>query len=396
MNAETHQRKLSELADQIRAYAIEKNIDVDHVHRRAFERDVGASRTARDFWGPAKELAGGACVAPPVDAIPAGHRLRGVSTLVGADGRLKQQWVKTQAHEPDAAERIAQALERIEGRVLPSVDLAPAPDLDALDEDLLAVYPLGDPHVGLLAWGRESGENFDLAIAEDLMVRAVRDLVRRGPACAGALIVNLGDYFHFDNDAQHTTRGDHALDVDGRTSRVLETGLRIFVAMIDAALERHAFVIVDNVAGNHDRYTSIMLAIALRAHYRNESRVEIPVDPAMRHYFTHGRVLIGTTHGDQTKAESLGAIMAAEKPELWGRSSHRHWLCGHVHHTTAKEVHGVTVETFRTLAARDSWHAAHGYLSGRDLRRIVYHREWGEVSRETLGIAHLETQARAK
>tara|TARA_R110000868_G_scaffold365650_2_gene628547 strand:- start:662 stop:1525 length:864 start_codon:yes stop_codon:yes gene_type:complete len=269
----------------------------------------------------------------------------------------------------------------------------PLPALER-DPDLLAVYPLGDPHVGMLAWGRESGDNFDLEIAERLLVGAVRDLVLRGPRASGALIVNLGDFFHFDNDNQRTTHGDHSLDVDGRTTRVLEIGLRIFVAMIDAALEHHDLVAVDCVAGNHDRYTSIMLALALRQYYRSEPRVNVPVDPASRHYWIHGRVLLGTTHGDRGRVEDLGSIMAAERPQAWGEAKHRHWLCGHVHHSQVKELRGVTVETFRTLAARDSWHAAQGYSAQRDLKRIVYHRSYGEIERATAGIDYLERAAR--
>lgn len=39
------------------------------------------------------------------------------------------------------------------------------------------------------------------------------------------------------------------------------------------------------------------------------------------------------------------------------------------------------------LAAADSWHSAQGYVSGRDMHRIVYHREHGEVSREVVNVA---------
>jgi hypothetical protein len=56
----------------------------------------------------------------------------------------------------------------------------------------------------------------------------------------------------------------------------------------------------------------------------------------------------------------------------------------------------VTIETFRTLAARDSWHAAQGYTAQRDLKRIVYHRSYGEIERATAGIDYLERAARVE
>lgn len=328
--------------------------------------------------------------AVPLDALPPGHRLRGVSTLIGKDGETKIQWVKT-ARDREAPEAVLERLLRELPSKIPvrPTPISPSRLAPRVDPDRLAVYPLGDPHVGLLAWGKETGADFDLQICEDLMVSAMRDLVLRGPRTEKALIVNLGDFFHFDNSAMHTTRGDHALDVDGRAPKVLAVGLRIMVALIDAALEHHAQVTVDNRIGNHDAHTSLMLSIALGAYYRNEPRVTIP--PTIRHrdYYEFGKVLIGTTHGDRARVDDLASIMAAEAPEQWGRTTHRCWLVGHVHHSQRKEHRGCTVETFRTLAASDSWHAAQGYVSGRDMHRIVYHRTRGEVSREIVNVAAL-------
>ncbi len=73
--------------------------------------------------------------------------------------------------------------------------------------------------------------------------------------------------------------------------------------------------------------------------------------------------------------------MACDRAEDWGQTKHRHWLCGHVHHSSVTEFPGVTVETFRTLAAADAYAAGHGYRAGRDMRAIVFHREHGEVER---------------
>lgn len=202
-------------------------------------------------------------------------------------------------------------------------------------------------------------------------------------------MINLGDFLHYDNANARTTKGEHSLDTDSRAPKVLAVGLRIMVALIDAALEHHEAVEVDCRIGNHDAHTSLMLSLALAAHYRTEPRVTIPPTVSHRAYHEHGAVLIGTTHGDRAHGEDLAGIMAAEQPEAWGRTRHRYWLCGHVHHTRRQEYRGVIVEAFRTLAASDSWHAAQGYVSGRDMHRIVYHRRHGEVSREVVNVGAL-------
>jgi len=388
-----HEKRLHELADWLRGYARRVDKKPSEVMRAAFETDqrewileTHSTFFVRQYWPVIKEIASeGKAEAPPLDAIPAGHRVKGVSTLIGKDGGVKQQWVKTQETRELPEDVIARMFERLP--TLPAREPIPAPSVGATD--LLAVYPLGDPHVGMLAWAREGGASFDLEIAESLLTTAIRDLVKRGPAADQALIANLGDYLHYDNDAQKTTRGQHTLDVDGRNLKVYEAGLRIFQTIIDACLEKHSTVIVDNAAGNHDSNSSFWLALCLRSHYRNNPRVEILIDPKARHYHRFGAVLIGIAHGDRGKIMEFDRDMAAERAEDWGATRHRMWLVGHVHHSQVKEVKGCTIETFRTLAARDSWHAGQGYYATRDMHRLVFHRRFGLQSREIVGLDQL-------
>lgn len=328
--------------------------------------------------------------AAPVEPMPPGHLVKGVSTYVGPDGKVKGQWIKTDAGREDREETLRRLLAELPAEVPARRKAVPAPP-PGHDPDMLAIYPMGDPHIGMLAWAPESGEDFDLRICEDLMAGAISDLVLRGPRTARALLVNLGDLLHSDNAQQTTTHGTR-LDSDGRHAKVLDAGMRLITHTIDRLLEHHERVTVDSQIGNHDEYTAIMLAIGLRAYYRNEPRAEILVNPATRHYHEFGRNLIGTVHGDKTKADALPEIMAAEAAEAWGRTAHRVWLCGHVHHQSVKDYRGCRVETFRTLAARDAWHAGQGYVAPRDMQRLVLHREHGEVSREVCSVGYLRSR----
>lgn len=389
-----------ELVEAIRAYAKEHGITPDKVGRDAFKRAtaIGKSDHANtgSNWSKAKTDAIGGPDAPdvpPVEVLPPRHRIKGVSTYVGPDGEVKGQWIKTDSKAETQEEVLVRLMAELPQRVAPRegyIERKPG----FLSDELLAVYPMGDPHIGMLAWKTETGADFDLNIAEELMTAAVRDLVVRGPRTRKALLINLGDYFHFDNMSHRTTKGQHMLDVDGRTAKVHLIGVRIFTAMIDALLEHHGEVEVDCQTGNHDEYTAIMLAICLASYYRNEPRVYIPMSPSNRHYHRFGKVLIGTTHGDRGKMDDLGEIMAAERPEDWGATKFRYWLCGHVHHQSVKEYRGCKVETFRTLAGRDSWHAAQGYLAGRDMQRLTYHKDFGEIAREVANVDYLQASGR--
>lgn len=322
----------------------------------------------------------------PVPALARGQRLKGASTLVRPDGSTAAQWIKTERAPVDRTKQIA-ALMRSFGRKIQPAPKSRAPE--QTEADLLNVYPLGDPHIGLLAWGRETDADFDLKIAERVMCDAMEQLVKSSPAAREALIVNVGDFFHADNLENHTTKGTHRLDVDGRTPRVLQVGLAVICRLIDTALRRHQRVTFLSVPGNHDAYTALWLPLAVREHYRLDPRVVVPVTERARAYYEFGQNLIGVAHGDRQSAADLCEIMAAEEPQRWGRCSQRLWITGHVHHDRVREYRGARVESIRTMAARDSWHAGQGYSAGRDMKRITLHRKWGEIERAIVSVDRL-------
>ena len=83
--------------------------------------------------------------------------------------------------------------------------------------------------------------------------------------------------------------------------------------------------------------------------------------------------------------------MATDKPKEWGESMYRYWLLGHIHSDVQREYQGVRVESFRTLAARDAWAASMGYRSGRDMKAIILHRQFGEVARHLVSVDMLRS-----
>lgn len=317
--------------------------------------------------------------------MPEGHTLRGVSSLVGPDGVTRLQWIKTREEREEREELLARLVRDLPTQTPVRSGKIAAPKVH-LDDDLLAVLPMGDPHLGLLAWAPESGDDHDLKIGEELLQGAIVELVGNAPRAKHALIANLGDFFHSDNSAGVTSRSGHSLDVDSRWAKVLRVGLGVMVFMIDECLRTHATVRVINEQGNHDDHSAVFLAVALNAHYRNEPRVTIDLSPSRFHYHEFGANLIGVTHGHSIKHDQLESIMAHDQREAWGRTKHRHWLVGHIHTSRRYEFRGCTVETFRTLAAKDAWTSEQGYRSARDMSRIVLHREFGEVGRTTASV----------
>ena len=311
--------------------------------------------------------------------------IQGTSTLYDADGNVKLTWVKQKPEHASMEQALRQFIADLAEGIRGTSGKVPPPKYS--NKDLLAVYPMGDPHFGMYAWADEAGEDFDLSTAERLTCAAISRLVDSAPPAETALIVELGDFFHADNSSNQTFSSHHALDVDTRWAKVMQVGLRAMVFCIKRTLEKHKTVIVRIVSGNHDPHSSFALALALDAYFSDNKRVTIDLSPAKFWYYRFGKVLIGTTHGDTCKPQDLPAVMATDKPEDWGQTKFRYWLHGHIHHEAKKEYPGVIVESFRTLAARDAWHAGMGYRAGRDMRCIVHHAEHGEIERHNCDIS---------
>jgi predicted phosphodiesterase len=325
------------------------------------------------------------------ESVPEGEIIKARSTLWGFDPETGEptgkilEWIKTREDPSFNAvhDAITEAFESYKGH-----SILPPPPTES-NADLLALYPLADYHLGLYAWGEEAGEDWDVDKACEVLRSTMRELVSTTPPADTAIILNLGDFYHADNMQNRTTRSGHVLDVDTRYARVLSFGVQLMVEIAEMALQRHSRVLVRNLRGNHDDHSSVALTAAMGAFFHNNGRVEVDASPSAHWIYRHGRTLLGATHGDTLKRpENMAMLMAAANADDWGQSRYRYFHYGHVHHASAKEVGGVLVESHRTLAPKDAWAAAAGYISGRSMSSISYHSQHGEQSRRVCNIPH--------
>jgi UDP-2,3-diacylglucosamine pyrophosphatase LpxH len=133
-----------------------------------------------------------------------------------------------------------------------------------------------------------------------------------------------------------------------------------------------------------------MLSIAMDAYFRNEERVTVDCEPTYFKYLSHGKNLVGLTHGHGVKAADMPLMMATDVPKLWSAADYRVIFQGHVHHQSVKEFPGAVVESVRTLSATDAHHTLAGYRSARDLMNVVYEKNHGEIQRIRCGLSQLE------
>lgn len=322
---------------------------------------------------------------PPAFApVPEGHLVKKVSSLLDGQGKVRAQWIQAPKDEATRWDEFWAACARNAEKYRGAADPTKAPKYS--DAETCTVYPLGDPHIGMLAWAKETGQDFDLQIAERDLLQAVDMLVDRAPPSELAILANVGDFFHAEGDEQRTPTGGNKLDCDTRWAKITDVGFNIMRHLIDRLLEKHARVEVVNVPGNHDPKMARMMNMWLAAVYEREPRVVIKDNRNPYIYIRHGKNLLGFAHGDGAKPEQLPSLMAADQAADWGTTDFRMWFTGHIHHQTRKEFPGCVIESFRTLAARDYWHSWKGYRSGQSLSCITLHTEFGEITRSTVDI----------
>ncbi len=320
--------------------------------------------------------------APDYDMIhptAPGLRIRGTSTLYDMQtGDARIQWVKTQADDDDIQTALEAAVEATKADITRATPVAAPAHANG---DLLALYPVGDHHIGMLADTQDGGDSYDLKIAESLLAGAMDSLLASSPTCGECIVAFMGDLLHYDSYVPETPKHRNKLDADGRAPAMVAVTIKAIRYATAAALAKHATVRVIVEVGNHDPYSSIWVREFLAAHYEDEPRVSVDRSPRHFHYYQFGQCLLATHHGQGAKKDSLPAIMAADQPDMWGETRHRYWFTGHLHHDHKKDYPGVSVEQIRILPPADAYAAENGYRAERDMKGIIFHRQHGEVAR---------------
>lgn len=313
--------------------------------------------------------------------VPAGYLVKGVSTYYNAEGKAAGQWVKStldqQAMEiavKAAVDALAQDVKRAKPIKAPKQAI----------EDLCTQYTLTDCHVGMRSWGEETGDDWDLQIAERVLCKSFDHLVANSPQSAVGIVNQLGDFLHYDSLTPITPTSGHILDADGRYSKVIAVAVRILRYVIDKALAHHERIIVIMAEGNHDMSSAVWLRHLFSLLYENEPRVEVLNSELPYYVYQHGETMLAYHHGHLKKNDQLPMLFAAQYPSIWGSTTKRYAHTGHRHHVEEKEHSGMTVIQHATMAARDAYAARGGWIADRQITAITYHKRFGQVARNTV------------
>lgn len=297
------------------------------------------------------------------------------------EGQIERTWERQSPDDRAQQEAMQAALAAMCAEIKP-LDPTPAPTTAM--PDLCALYTLTDAHVGMLAWHREGGEDWDLAIAERIIVGCFAETIRQMPNAQQAVFNQLGDLLHYDSLQAVTPTSGHILDADSRYTKMVEVAVRIIRRVVTMLLEKHERVHIVMAEGNHDMASSVWLRTMFKALYENEPRITVD-DSALPYYvFEWGEVMLAFHHSHLKKNPQLPGLLAAQFSQIWGRTRKRYCHTGNLHHAEEKEHAGMTVIQHPTLAARDAYAARGGWFADRAMSAITYHRQFGQVGRVTV------------
>lgn len=245
------------------------------------------------------------------------------------------------------------------------------------DENNLFEVSVFDLHIGKLAWGGETFENYDVKIARERFLNTIETLVSRanGFQYSRILFPVGNDFFNSDNSNNTTTKGTPQ-DEDLRWQKTFNVGVKLLIDAINILKQTGVPIDIVNIPGNHDFERSYYMGSVLEAWFHDDEQVDVNNGASPRKYYKFGKVLLGLTHGGEEKETSLPLLMATdvESKPMWSETSFHEWHLGHIHRKRnvnyaildrtriVNEDLGVTVRYLSSLTGTEEWHHKKGFV----------------------------------
>ena len=325
--------------------------------------------------------------------VPGTQLLKGASTLYDEDGKVRLQWVKSSANLQAIQAALHGFAAGLADDVRGGFGKVAQRRTRFADAELATHYKIGDQHLGLYAWGSETGsEDYDLAKSSADIVGGLSFLIDAAPPTQTGVLVNVGDFLHANDRKSQTPGSGNLLDVDGRHGKVARRAAHILRDAVRLMLHKHQSVQVINARGNHDPDAAVSMEIALEAYFEKEPRVTVQRNDCKVQHFQWGSVCHFVYHGERNRQQQLAHLTNRYREQI-GKSAFVYVDNGHVHHKQREELGPCQFEVWNPLAASDQYHADALYGASRSITSVIYHKQFGEVSRNVCDLRIIRAEA---
>jgi len=313
-----------------------------------------------------------------------GFEAKRISTAYKGDtDEVALQWVIQEREKGFKPQLVIDAIEDFQWKPAPVI-----PKVKGHDSELLTLYTLTDFHLGMYAWKAETGDDWDMSIAEYEAISAITRMADGSPESEIAILNLQGDFLHWDGLLAVTPASKHVLDADTRYGKLIEMALSVTMACVEILLRKHKTVKLLVCEGNHDESGSAWLRKAAKVIYNDNKRLVVDDTEFPYYAHLHGEIMLGFHHGHKKKNTALPTLFSSEPRyrQMWGAAKYCYIHTGHYHHTEQdmSEGGGAIVERHPTIAGSDAYASRGGYVSWRAAHAITYHSKDGEHSRKTV------------
>lgn len=243
------------------------------------------------------------------------------------------------------------------------------------DEDYAALIGIADCHIG---YDDYDAESWSVRDSGDRVLEAYKNLLERTfhhGEPDRIILAFLGDFFHVDREDLSTSYGTQ-VEAAGLIEEILKEGYRVAHRMIEMAREV-CDVSIRVVEGNHDRVTSKGMMIHVDDKFQD---CDTDLNFNERQYLQYKNNLIGLWHGDTIRDRDIPNVMADEASELWGKTSNRYVVFGHIHPELVNDEHrGVTMLRLASPSGREEYDYRNGYDPTNALTSIRLHPDEGRI-----------------
>ena len=297
------------------------------------------------------------------------------------------KWAKYDLPKEERLKALRNAIDALKEEIEPTTPTEHKKLLN--NANLINQYTLTDYHLGMMSWDEETGDNWDLKIAEDTLVKFFEVAIKESPNAKECIFAQIGDFLHWDGLDAVTPASKHVLDADTRFTKLVRVAIRVIRRIIKMLLEKYQTVNIIMAEGNHDPASSVWLSEMLSAFYDHEPRLIVDTNPDPYYCLTFGKVCLFYHHGHKKSINNIESAFIGKFKKEFGNSEYIYGHLGHLHHSQ-KETNLMVLEQHRTLASKDAYASRGGYLSGRDSKVITYHKHFGEVGRNIININMLK------
>jgi len=300
-------------------------------------------------------------------------------------------WLKRKTDAFNREKFTKELIEDVQNNHAPNISL-----IEYEDGDNLFVPNIYDVHLGRLCWHEETGHNYDVKIAEDIVRQVIHNLfINAGNVKIDRILFPVGnDFLNYDYaEPFPMTTNQTPQESDVRWQKMFRIGRNILYEMIDWMYKNVAPVDVIAIPGNHEEQSLFYLAEVLSAKYANNNNVTVDNRPVNRKYYRYGNNLLGFAHGKDEKEVELHNLMSLEAPKMWAETKYRYYYLGHNHHEkslkskTSKAIinqevdyKGVMISYLPSVAHIDKYEHKKGYEGSiRGARGMVHHKDKGRT-----------------